>query len=128
MLSRMAHNMVQRRDSRFAAEGRSCVCSNLRMAARAVTQLYDQILRQSGLRATQFSILAGVRGVGPILPGVIPFGMICGVFAGGVGLRPDKAVAMSAIVFPDVARRTKNVLLTLGIGMAALRVWQAFMV
>jgi hypothetical protein len=54
--------------------------------------------------------------------------MICGVFAGGVGLRPDKAVAMSAIVFPDVARRTKNVLLTLGIGMAALRVWQAFMV
>src|SRR5438128_5252019 len=35
-----------------------CVCSTLRMVSRAVTQLYDDILRPSGLRVTQFSILA----------------------------------------------------------------------
>src|SRR2546430_969755 len=35
-----------------------CVCNTLRMAARAVTQLYDDVLRPSGLRVTQFSILA----------------------------------------------------------------------
>jgi DNA-binding MarR family transcriptional regulator len=35
-----------------------CVCSTLRMVNRAVTQLYDDILRPSGLRVTQFSILA----------------------------------------------------------------------
>ncbi len=35
-----------------------CVCNRLRMVSRAVTQLYDDILRPSGLRVTQFSILA----------------------------------------------------------------------
>jgi hypothetical protein len=29
-----------------------CVCSTLRMVSRAVTQLYDDILRPSGLRST----------------------------------------------------------------------------
>ncbi len=37
-----------------------CVCSTLRMVSRAVTQLYDDILRPSGLRVTQFSILAAI--------------------------------------------------------------------
>ena len=35
-----------------------CVCSTLRMVTRAVTQLYDDVLRPSGLRVTQFSMLA----------------------------------------------------------------------
>ncbi len=34
-----------------------CVCGTLRMVSRAVTQLYDEVLRPSGLRVTQFSIL-----------------------------------------------------------------------
>src|SRR5206468_1468601 len=34
-----------------------CVCNPLRMVTRAVTQLYDDVLRPSGLRVTQFSIL-----------------------------------------------------------------------
>src|SRR5207245_1364302 len=37
-----------------------CVCSTLRMVSRAVTQLYDDILRPSGRRVTQFSILATI--------------------------------------------------------------------
>jgi DNA-binding MarR family transcriptional regulator len=37
-----------------------CVCSSLRMVSRAVTQLYDDILRPCGLRVTQFSILATI--------------------------------------------------------------------
>jgi len=32
------------------------------MVSRAVTQLYDDILRPSGLRVTQFSILATIAG------------------------------------------------------------------
>jgi DNA-binding MarR family transcriptional regulator len=36
---------------------RHCTCLNLRMAARAVTQLYDDHLRPTGLRVTQFSLL-----------------------------------------------------------------------
>ena len=41
-----------------------CVCSTLRMVTRVVTQLYDDCLRPSGLRVTQFSILAAVARLG----------------------------------------------------------------
>jgi DNA-binding MarR family transcriptional regulator len=41
-----------------------CVCNTLRMVSRAVTQLYDDILRPSGLRVTQFSILATIARMG----------------------------------------------------------------
>lgn len=37
---------------------RFCACFGLRKASRAVTQYYDAALRPSGLRATQFSVLA----------------------------------------------------------------------
>jgi DNA-binding MarR family transcriptional regulator len=37
--------------------GRTCACFNLRRAARLVTQRFDRVLRQSGLKATQFPIL-----------------------------------------------------------------------
>lgn len=38
----------------------SCACTKVRMAARAVTRAYDDILRPSGLRATQLSVLAAI--------------------------------------------------------------------
>lgn len=41
-----------------------CVCNTLRMATRVVTQLYDDVLRPSGLRVTQFSILAAIARLG----------------------------------------------------------------
>jgi len=41
-----------------------CVCNTLRMVSRVVTQLYDDVLRPSGLRVTQFSILASIDQMG----------------------------------------------------------------
>src|SRR5260370_18864038 len=41
-----------------------CVCNTLRMVSGAVTQLYDDVLRPSGLRVTQFSILAAIARLG----------------------------------------------------------------
>src|SRR5215470_8523373 len=41
-----------------------CVCNTLRMVSRAATQLYDDILRPSGLRVTQFSILGAIARLG----------------------------------------------------------------
>jgi DNA-binding MarR family transcriptional regulator len=38
-----------------------CNCLALRQAARHVTQFYDQVLAESGLRTTQFSILARLK-------------------------------------------------------------------
>jgi DNA-binding MarR family transcriptional regulator len=41
-----------------------CVCATLRMVSRAITQLYDDVLRPSGLRVTQFSMLATLARMG----------------------------------------------------------------
>lgn len=38
-----------------------CACSHARMAARAVTRFYDEALRPSGLKATQFVLLAAIE-------------------------------------------------------------------
>ena len=43
-----------------------CNCLALRQAARHVTQFYDQCLAPSGLRTTQFSILAKLKRLGPM--------------------------------------------------------------
>ena len=43
-----------------------CACFNLRKTARAVTQLYDETLRQSGLRCTQFSLLIAATRLEPV--------------------------------------------------------------
>lgn len=48
----------------LATEAATCTCFNLRKATRAITQLYDDILRPSGLRATQFSLLTVIRIMG----------------------------------------------------------------
>jgi DNA-binding MarR family transcriptional regulator len=44
----------------LAGVAAGCACRNLRRTARAVTQLYDDILRPSGLRITQFTLLVAV--------------------------------------------------------------------
>jgi len=43
-----------------------CNCLALSQAARHVTQFYDQYLASTGLRTTQFSILAKLKGLGPM--------------------------------------------------------------
>jgi DNA-binding MarR family transcriptional regulator len=43
-----------------------CTCFSFRKAARAVTQYYDEVLRPSGLRTTQFSLLMMLRAAGTL--------------------------------------------------------------
>jgi DNA-binding MarR family transcriptional regulator len=43
-----------------------CICANVRAAARALTQLGDEILRPSGLRVTQFGFLAATMALEPV--------------------------------------------------------------
>lgn len=52
--------------TRKAAIVLPCMCANLRRAARVVTQLYDEELRPSGLRASQFTLLQTLN----IAPGI----------------------------------------------------------
>ena len=53
----MAANSVEGVDVRGA---RGCAAFNLRKTARVVTQLYDDALRDGGLRSTQFTILMAI--------------------------------------------------------------------
>lgn len=43
-----------------------CTSFNLRKASRAVTQFYDDALRESGLKSTQFSLLAAAAQAGSL--------------------------------------------------------------
>jgi DNA-binding MarR family transcriptional regulator len=58
----MAHDLTSVHD---------CACNNLRQAARAVTQYYDEILRPSGIRATQFSLLSAIKEFGTVSIGAL---------------------------------------------------------
>ena len=46
-----------------------CACANLRRAARAVTRLYDQELRGTGLSVTQFTLLQALALAGELTQG-----------------------------------------------------------
>jgi DNA-binding MarR family transcriptional regulator len=50
--------------ARLREVARACACANLRKATRAVTQLFDEALAPSGLRATQFTLLVTNRLMG----------------------------------------------------------------
>lgn len=49
-----------------ATERDVCTCGVLRRAARAATSLYDQALKPTGLRVTQFAILKILDRCGPL--------------------------------------------------------------
>jgi DNA-binding MarR family transcriptional regulator len=51
---------------REAAITLPCMCANLRRAARVVGQLYDEALRPSGLRVSQFTLLQALT----LAPGI----------------------------------------------------------
>jgi DNA-binding MarR family transcriptional regulator len=53
-------------EQQMSAAVRKCTCFNLRKATRAVTQLYDDFLRPTGLRVTQFSLLTVLREAGKL--------------------------------------------------------------
>ena len=44
----------------------TCICVNLRRAARAVSNLYDEALAGAGIKITQFSLLRAVQRTEPV--------------------------------------------------------------
>ncbi len=48
-----------------------CMCGALRRAARAVTRLYDEELRASGLKNGQYGLLLAISRAGPVSQGRI---------------------------------------------------------
>ncbi|MFT4570601.1 MAG: DNA-binding MarR family transcriptional regulator [Hyphomicrobiaceae bacterium] len=55
-------NEKNEKSAEETATSSRCACLNLRQAARAITQLYDEALRPTGLRATQLAVLGTAKG------------------------------------------------------------------
>jgi len=72
---------------------------------------------------THFSrpaFLEGIRDMAPMMLGVIPFGMVCGVGAISAGASPVAALAMSMIMFSGAAQIVATQLLVAGAPFAVI--------
>ena len=67
---RCIYTLMQIEPSHFAP-CQACTCSLLRRASRAVTQHYESALRGTGLRITQFTLLATLIQTGPLPIGAL---------------------------------------------------------
>ena len=89
----------------------ACTCFNLRKAARAVTQLYDEALQSSGLRGTQFSLLAALNHMGSATVSDLARAMVMDRTTLTRNLRPLEKQGWIEIV-PGKDRRTRQLALT----------------
>src|ERR1700719_4485408 len=89
-----------------------CNCLALRQAARHVTQFYDQFLAPSGLRTTQFSILARLRRLGPMRISALAADLVMDRTTLGRNLQPLERDGLVAVVRGRTDRRSREIRLT----------------
>src|SRR6476619_3586223 len=97
-----------------AAELKSelCNCLALRQAARHVTQFYDQYLVPTGVRTTQFSILAKLQRLGPVTINALAEQMVMDRTTLGRNIQPLAREGLIAIGTGRTARSSKELRLT----------------
>jgi DNA-binding MarR family transcriptional regulator len=89
-----------------------CHCFAVRSAARHVTQLYDQFLAPSGLRATQYSILSRLKRLGPLTINALAEEMVMDRTTLGRNILPLERDGLVRIEPTPTDRRAKEVRLT----------------
>jgi DNA-binding MarR family transcriptional regulator len=89
-----------------------CNCLAVRQAARHITQFYDQLLGPSGLRTTQFSILAKLRRAGPMTINALAAEMVMDRTTLGRNLLPLERDGLVAAQQGTRDRRSKVVRLS----------------
>jgi DNA-binding MarR family transcriptional regulator len=109
-----------------ALEPEDCNCFAMRSAARHVTQFYDHVLAPTGLRTTQFSILAKLKRLGPLTINGLAKAMVMDRTTLGRNILPLERKRLIAIGSGISDRRAKVVQLT-SLGekrlQAARRAW-----
>jgi DNA-binding MarR family transcriptional regulator len=89
-----------------------CNCLAVRQAARHVTQFYDQCLAPTGLRATQFSILAKLQRLGPLTINTLASELIMDRTTLGRTMLPLQRDGLIAVESAATDRRRKQLRLT----------------
>ena len=103
-----------------------CVGWNIRRANRAVSRFYDDVLRPSGLRITQFSLLARVMELQPVTINDLAEAVLMDRTTLGRNLKPLEKQGLVRIA-PGPDRRTRLVTPTPEGGAALMRtlpLWQ----
>ena len=91
---------------------RGCNCLALRQAARHVTQFYDQVLASTGLRATQYSILARLQRNGPMTINALAAELVMDRTTLGRNILPLQRDGLIAVGPGRSDRRSKELRLT----------------
>ena len=89
-----------------------CNCLAVRQAARHITQFYDQLLTPSGLRTTQFSILAKLRRLGPMTINALAAEMVMDRTTLGRNILPLERDGLIAVEQGRRDRRSKELRVT----------------
>ena len=89
-----------------------CNCLALRQAARHVTQFYDQHLAPTGLRTTQFSILAKLKRLGPMTINALARELVMDRTTLGRTMLPLERDGLIVIRDGTVDRRSKELAVT----------------
>lgn len=75
----------------------ACHCAAIRQAARAITRFYDRALAPTGLRITQYSLLATLSRTGPLTIGALADHLVMDRATLGHNLRPLEAAGLVAM-------------------------------
>jgi DNA-binding MarR family transcriptional regulator len=89
-----------------------CNCLAIRQAARYVTQLYDRYLARSGLRTSQYGILARLKRNGPTTINALAVELVMDRTTLGRNIRPLERDGLIAITPRRSDRRLKELRLT----------------
>jgi DNA-binding MarR family transcriptional regulator len=98
--------------SRVELRPEICTCLAVRQAARHITQFYDQFLAPVGLRTTQMSILAKLKGLGPLSVNALARELVMDRTTLGRNMLPLAREGLIAIVPGSTDRRRKELRLT----------------
>ena len=95
-------------------EPNRCNCLALRKATRRMSQFYDSALAPSGLRGTQYSILADLvrRGDAPPTIRELSEAMVLDQSTIGQNLRPLEREGMIELVQDEADRRSRRIIVT----------------
>src|SRR5438309_6546592 len=98
--------------SQSSARWSECNCLALRQAARHVSQFYDRYLAPTGLRTTQFSILAKLQGLGPMTINALARELVMDRTTLGRTMLPLERDGLIAIKDGVLDRRSKQLAVT----------------
>ncbi len=113
--------------AQYLEPAKGCVCFYIRKSARAITQLYEDALRPTGLRATQFTLLVATRVMGTATINGLAKGLVMDRTTLTRNLKPLEKQGFIRIMPGKEDRREREVTLTLAgqeILSEALPLWK----